>query len=436
MDEILKEMSAARAWVIDLRATPGGNDQAGKAIADRFADTRRLYMKTYYRNGPEHDDFAPPKIWYVEPQGEARFEGPVVVLTNRWGISAAENLALAMRVLPHATQIGDFTSGVMADVYRDVLPNGWRFSVSFKLFVDATGFCWEGIGVPPDLRIVNRPEDIAAGRDRVLEFALAFAERGKPTLRDCSYSVEDLRASWATLLAQELAEGDVGEAIAGARSARAERPDGFFVDEGELLELARRLREQGRNDAAVAVLELTTFERPSSYAPWQALGRLHHDLGNTSKAQGALATAVARNRRSYPWEREDAVLANALMAGQKVLASALVEAATGAELAAVVAAYRADPGGYYVDEGDLNRLAYRLLAEGRLEDAIQVFLLNSEAFPTSANVWDSLGDGYRARGDLERATSSYERALQVNPDFRWSRENLRQLRSEGAAEEE
>ena len=135
IDEIVGEFQGAKAVVIDLRVTPGGNDQVGKAIASRFADRKRLYMSTYERNGPEHDDFAPPRYFYVEPQGPVQFTKTLVVLTNRWGISAAENFALAMRVLPHATLIGDFTSGVFADVYGDRLPNGWQFGVSYKLFV-------------------------------------------------------------------------------------------------------------------------------------------------------------------------------------------------------------------------------------------------------------------------------------------------------------
>ena len=52
IDEIVGEFQGAKAVVIDLRATPGGDDQVGKAIASRFADRKRLYMRTFERNGP------------------------------------------------------------------------------------------------------------------------------------------------------------------------------------------------------------------------------------------------------------------------------------------------------------------------------------------------------------------------------------------------
>ena len=427
IDHIMGVFQSARAMVVDLRVTPGGDDRVGKAIADRFADTKRLYMKTYERNGPEHDDFAPPKYWYVEPGGALQFTGPVVVLMNRWAISAAENFALAMRVLPHVTLVGDFTSGVFADVYGDRLPNGWQFSVSFKLFVDHTGFCWEGIGVPPDLRIINTPDDIEAGRDRVLEFGLDLIRRGEPAPKDMSGSRADLRDSWARLLEREL-EGRAGEAaIAWARERRAADPDGYYVDEDELLGLAERLYTSDRADAAIRVLELAAAEFPASPRSWQLLGEGYLRLGEEAEARAAYAEMLARNRRSYPWERQAAEVAEAVVAGKKILVPALERAGSEAEVAAVLGAFRADPDAYYVNEGAVNSLGYRLLGAGQPERAIEVFLINTEQFPSSANVWDSLGDGYRAKGDTAQAIASYQKALEIDPNFAASRQNLAEL---------
>jgi hypothetical protein len=178
IDEIIEEFEEAKALVIDIRANGGGDDRVGKAIADRFADRRQLYMTSRTRSGPGHDDFAAPKDWYVEPGGKRQFTGPVILITHRFSVSAAENFALALRVLPHVTVVGDTTSGAFADIYRGTLPNGWRFTVSHKLFTDAEGFCWEGIGLPADLRQTNSKEDIQAGRDSVLELALALIDSG------------------------------------------------------------------------------------------------------------------------------------------------------------------------------------------------------------------------------------------------------------------
>ena len=178
VDEIVANFKNAKGIIIDVRKNGGGDDHVGKAIADRFADKKRLYMTIQDKNGPGHGDFAEPVEWYVQPDGPIQFTKPIILLTDFTSGSAAENFALALRVLPHATIVGDFTSGCFADAEADKLRNGWYFSLSVNLFKDQNGFCWEGIGVPPDLRIINTKEDLENKRDRVLEFAVELIDAG------------------------------------------------------------------------------------------------------------------------------------------------------------------------------------------------------------------------------------------------------------------
>jgi C-terminal processing protease CtpA/Prc len=178
IDEIVREFKDAKALIIDVRRNGGGDDRVGKVIADRFAEKKVLYMTTQDRDGPDYDDFAPPKSWYVEPDGPIQFTKTVLLLTDRTSVSAAENFALAMKVLPHVVQVGDLTSGCFADMGREELPNGWTVSYSRNLFLDHTGFCWEGIGVPPEIREINTKADEKQGRDRVFELALALIDAG------------------------------------------------------------------------------------------------------------------------------------------------------------------------------------------------------------------------------------------------------------------
>jgi len=60
----------------------------------------------------------------------------------------------------------------------DRLPNGWRFSISYTLFVDQDGFCWEGIGVPVNIRQVNTKEDIEQDHYKPLELAIELLASG------------------------------------------------------------------------------------------------------------------------------------------------------------------------------------------------------------------------------------------------------------------
>ena len=72
---------------------------------------------------------------------------------------------------------------------------------------------------------------------------------------------------------------------------------------------------------------------------------------------------------------------------------------------------------YDFAESDLNLLGYYLLYdENKVNDAIKIFELNTEAFPTSSNTFDSLGEAYLKKGDKQAALKSYQRALEIDPN--------------------
>lgn len=66
-------------------------------------------------------------------------------------------------------------------------------------------------------------------------------------------------------------------------------------------------------------------------------------------------------------------------------------------------------------EVELNNYGYQLLNEGSYDEAIRIFLLNTERHPKSANTWDSLGEGYALKGDEENAIRSFKKSLSMNP---------------------
>ncbi len=66
-------------------------------------------------------------------------------------------------------------------------------------------------------------------------------------------------------------------------------------------------------------------------------------------------------------------------------------------------------------EAELNNYGYQLLAQGKNDKAIDIFKLNTERFPKSANVWDSLGEAYATHGDKSNAIKNFKKALSLNP---------------------
>lgn len=64
-------------------------------------------------------------------------------------------------------------------------------------------------------------------------------------------------------------------------------------------------------------------------------------------------------------------------------------------------------------EAAINLLGYELMQGGRLKDAIGVFQLNVQAYPESANTYDSLADAYVAAKEPAKAAEYARKALDV-----------------------
>ncbi|MGD2294937.1 MAG: beta-lactamase family protein [Candidatus Aminicenantes bacterium] len=67
------------------------------------------------------------------------------------------------------------------------------------------------------------------------------------------------------------------------------------------------------------------------------------------------------------------------------------------------------------DEGVINRIGYTLLNADRVDEAIEVFKLNVDAFPGSANTYDSLSDAYIKKEETELAIEAVKKTLEVIP---------------------
>ena len=61
----------------------------------------------------------------------------------------------------------------------------------------------------------------------------------------------------------------------------------------------------------------------------------------------------------------------------------------------------------------LNRQGYAIREAGERELAVDVFRLNAEAHPTSADAYDSLADGYIAFGNIAGARFAYQQVLRL-----------------------
>lgn len=105
LDKIASDFKHSDGVIIDIRNDPGGDDSTAIAIINRFCDRKRVGFHRSTKIGPGEDDFTSLKTWHIEPQSNAQFTGPIVLLTCDSVFSGGEAFALAIKQLPHVTII-------------------------------------------------------------------------------------------------------------------------------------------------------------------------------------------------------------------------------------------------------------------------------------------------------------------------------------------
>ncbi len=81
-----------------------------------------------------------------------------------------------------------------------------------------------------------------------------------------------------------------------------------------------------------------------------------------------------------------------------------------------------------LDELFVNHLGYVALHEiGKPDVAVSIFEINTENYPSSLNVWDSLADAYKAKGLMNKARLCYEKILSLSPNNTQALKNLENI---------
>ncbi len=172
LDKIARDFQDLAGFIIDIRNNPGGDDSTAITIINRFCDRTRVAFHRKTKIGPGENDFTSLKTWHIEPRGDAQFTGPIVLLTCDSVFSGGEAFALAIKRLPHVTIVGDHTNGIFSYQLEKKLPNGWCYRLSYQKYFSANMVCYEGKGVPADIRLLNKKTDIANGIDPLIIRAL------------------------------------------------------------------------------------------------------------------------------------------------------------------------------------------------------------------------------------------------------------------------
>ena len=127
LDYVLAILHKSRGLIIDIRDNGGGALTNIKTLVSRFIDKKILGGYIIHKTGPGHSDFSKPYPIEYKPadQGRIKWEGPIVLLTNRSCFSAANDFAAVMKSLPNVTIVGAKTGGGGGLPFSSELPIGW-----------------------------------------------------------------------------------------------------------------------------------------------------------------------------------------------------------------------------------------------------------------------------------------------------------------------
>lgn len=170
ISEVLNILAACNGLIIDIRDNPGGTLTYATRLAEHFTNERILIGYISHKTGTGHEDFSKPEAMYLDPSNSVRWQKKVVVLTNRGCFSAANDFVKAIKECKNVTVVGDSTGGGSGFPFSSELPNGWSVRFSASPLYDAR-MQYTEFGIAPDIRVEMKEEDLAKGRDTLIEYA-------------------------------------------------------------------------------------------------------------------------------------------------------------------------------------------------------------------------------------------------------------------------
>lgn len=171
LNEFLEKYEHLNGFIIDLRHNQGGDFTFCFSEIGRLTDQRRYVFKSKTKNGKARNDYTNWTEWHIEPKGNF-INKPVIVLTDRYTISAGERAVMAFKTLPNVRIVGDTTSGAHGTMIGRELANGWFYSLVLQKVEMFDGKSYEGIGIAPDIYMKNKNSEMDQGIDKTLQNAI------------------------------------------------------------------------------------------------------------------------------------------------------------------------------------------------------------------------------------------------------------------------
>jgi len=187
MRDNFASITQAKALIVDVRKNGGGNHMNGIAILSMLTDKpfpsvscRTLDYKPGYRVNGGGAVWFKESVWEASPDPTHYYSKPVIVLTSAITFSAAENFVVLFDAMHRGTLVGETTGGSTGDAVKFKLPGGGSARIEMADVEYPDGRVFEGVGVPPQVKVSPTISDIRQGKDAALERAIEILREGNP----------------------------------------------------------------------------------------------------------------------------------------------------------------------------------------------------------------------------------------------------------------
>lgn len=181
-ERALPQIMQAKALIIDVRNNGGGATVfannilahlTNKAIPGALSILRNDEAQARAQGMPAIMWQRPLSIEGSTGSSNPVFTGKVAVLTGPKTFSAGEDFVLAFNALKRGITVGEITAGSTGQALTFSLPGGGSARVCIKRDMLPDGTDFVGTGIRPSVHATSSPDALRAGRDPVLERAMA-----------------------------------------------------------------------------------------------------------------------------------------------------------------------------------------------------------------------------------------------------------------------
>ncbi|MBS1772189.1 MAG: hypothetical protein JST82_04970 [Bacteroidetes bacterium] len=179
----IKNNGGKKGVILDIRDCDGGDSKNMFTLFHHMGidsatpyDYSTYLFEVSYKNGPKHDQFTDFSATWEDKNSNVKFGKKMIVLTNRRVYGIPNVFTAGSESFHNVKVMGDTTGGGASLLTAYELPNGWIIKYPYCRIRMSDGKDMRD-GVAPDTVVYMKKSDEDAGKDTMIEAAIAELQK-------------------------------------------------------------------------------------------------------------------------------------------------------------------------------------------------------------------------------------------------------------------